>query len=144
MGTDPWGPHELLCAREAVSPKAGGSLTLIELLSCFTFCSSCSRSCFKSELHLSNFCFSSSLAGKKELFLTINSLKRPVFRMFAKEDLLPKVPRAPVGAQGFPFPFPCTGMLRGLPGASAWLHRNKIYLSFFLPRKCYTIFHFIH
>lgn len=38
----------------------------MELLSCFTFCSSCSRSCFSSELHLSNFCFSSSFAFKKK------------------------------------------------------------------------------
>lgn len=38
------------------------SLTVMELLSCFTLCSKCSRSSFSSELHLISFCFSSSLA----------------------------------------------------------------------------------
>lgn len=42
-------------------------LTVIELLSCLTFCSSCSLSCFKSELHLSSFCFSSSFAAKQSI-----------------------------------------------------------------------------
>lgn len=42
-------------------------LTVIELLSCLTFCSSCSLSCFKSELHLSSFCFSSSFAEKQSI-----------------------------------------------------------------------------
>lgn len=37
-------------------------LTVMELLSCLTLCSSCSRSSFSSELHFISFCFSSSLA----------------------------------------------------------------------------------
>lgn len=37
-------------------------LTVMELLSCLTLCSSCSRSSFRSELHFISFCFSSSLA----------------------------------------------------------------------------------
>lgn len=39
-------------------------LTVMELLSCLTLCSSCSRSSFSSELHFISFCFSSSLATK--------------------------------------------------------------------------------
>lgn len=55
--------------RDGVSSTEKGMwLTLIELLSSFTFCSSCSRSCFKSELHLSSFCFSSSFAGGENRF----------------------------------------------------------------------------
>lgn len=41
-------------------------LTVMELLSCLTLCSSCSRSSFSSELHFISFCFSSSLAEAKK------------------------------------------------------------------------------
>lgn len=41
-------------------------LTVIELLSCLTPCSNCSRSSFSSALHLISFCFSSSLAVRKQ------------------------------------------------------------------------------
>lgn len=47
------------------SRKVPGHLTVMELLSCLTLSSSCSRSNFSSELHFISFCFSSSLAATK-------------------------------------------------------------------------------
>lgn len=125
-----------------------GLLTLIELLSCFTFCSNCSRSCFKSELHLSSFCFSSSFAGKKkkDLFLTINSLKRPLCSECLPKKLLPPELPGPQLAHGtcprtLPFRYRCA---EKLSVAGAWLPTIKTYFSSSSPRKCYTTFYFIH
>ena len=60
--------EKVLCGlsrvRKEVSRTTWVFPTVMELLSCLTLCSSCSRSSFSSELHFISFCFSSSLARK--------------------------------------------------------------------------------